>query len=231
MHTFKWIACIFLIQFQISSLSNITGFQLYFSTAKRFLPSLNWSLLSNPVITTHFWIGKSAALRIPSLIDLDVEESGEKTEEVGNGWRGWWCCLLLVCLITLFLIKNCSRAAIINLPTQACILNGALQTSNKEWASSLNSQTQQHHYEGGDAKQQPHWRSGGKRGHLSAITVGSIMLPLSPFIIPSCPLSSDCNPGHKLLRVRLQTSGGSSTLNLVWSTRQQNQIVDKKQEI
>lgn len=148
-------------------------------------------------------------------------KGGGKREnrESGNGGmhvgKSLWCCLLLVCLITLFLIKNCSRAAIINLPTQACILNGALQTSNKEWASTQISQIQQRRYDGGVRVGDYISGTGGKRGHLSAIIVGSIMLPLSPFIIPSCSPSSDCNPGHKLLRVRLQTSGSSSTLKLL----------------
>lgn len=110
-------------------------------------------------------------LQIPSLIDLDVEERGVKTEEVGTGGmqegNGWWCCLLLVCLITLFLIKNCSRAAIINLPTQACILNGALQTSNKKWGSSLNSQVQRHYDGGGFDEATTPVEQGQKRAFIS----------------------------------------------------------------
>ncbi len=52
--------------------------------------------------------------------------------------------------------------------------------------------------------------------HLSAIMVESIAFsPLSPFIIPSYVPLSDCDPSRKLLGVRLQTSGGSSTLKLL----------------
>lgn len=70
---------------------------------------------------------QNCALQIPSLIDLDMEESEEKTEKVRKGGmregNGSWCCLLLLSLITLILIKN--WAGIINLPKQACILNEA----------------------------------------------------------------------------------------------------------
>lgn len=60
-------------------------------------------------------------------------------------------------------------------------------------------------------------------GHVSAISVESItsFLPplLSPFIILSYVPLSDCDPGHKPLRVRLQTSGRSSTLKLLHWTQ------------
>lgn len=43
-----------------------------------------------------------------------------------------WCDSSPTYLISLFVIKNYSQADIINLPTQPCTLNGALQTSKKK---------------------------------------------------------------------------------------------------
>lgn len=168
---------------------------------------------------------------------------GQNEMKGDREWGGGWCCLLLSIsspthLISLLVIKNYSQDGIINLPTQPCTLNGALQTRQKKWAcafcasskficfihmvaffffffSFFNKQAQlvglSSHRQVSDCSVQKDIL------HLSAITAASIAFsPLSLFIISAYVPLSDRDPGHKLLGVRLQTSGGSSSLKLFW---------------